>query len=248
MKKFFSLIFIFAIILCLSIFSACEFNANPSSEEKDQNPPTYTQYIVGVFRHNIQPDWDGIFDDALIQTKNSLRQMLEAQGFVHNVGIEQYKINYLRVTIPDIGEPNVILRQLGEPVQIEFRFRGEVVIVGHNVLSAQATFLSFDNDYIVSLLFDAQGAIALYNATQNVGEVIEIWAIMGRAEAKMDHTDRIEILMASPIIQTPIAGGSAIISGMGNMQTANELAVQINAGRLPLLLESINIYAVSVSA
>jgi len=238
MKKLLSLGLIVCLISSIAVFSACEFNANPPNERI----PTHTQYIVGIFRHNIHPDWDGTFNDALKQTENDLRQMLASKGF-YNVRIEQYNIYYLRVIVADIGEPNVVLRQIGEPAQIEFRVRGDVVIVGGNVISAQAVFFSFNFDYVVSVLFDVQGAANLYSVTQqNIGEVLEIWMIIN------DSLGAIERLISAPMIVTPITGGSAVITGMGSIERANELANQINAGRLPLLLERIDIYVLSVDA
>ena len=98
------------------------------------------------------------------------------------------------------------------------RRRSEVS--GENLTNAR---LSFDqsNQPVVELRFDSQGArrFAAVTRQENVGK---------RFAIVLD-----ERVISAPVINEPIPGGTGIISGNFTQESANDLAVLLNAGALP---------------
>jgi len=196
--------------------------------------------VTAVYRAHLPEDAEsGTNINELMQgTIDSLLGTLIGQGFT-DATIQTEGASNLRVSVPGIGDPAEVLRILGEPAQIEFRFRGETIITGSNIVAAHASMQLAD--HVVSLTFDRYGAEAFSRATQNLEDVIEIFSVMGQGD------DRIETHLSSPRIQAHITTGQAVITGMGSAERANELAGQINAGRLPLLLERLEVTTVSAT-
>ncbi|NKB49130.1 MAG: protein translocase subunit SecD [Alphaproteobacteria bacterium] len=98
----------------------------------------------------------------------------------------------------------------------------EVVVSGERLVDAQATFQ--DGQPIVSFRFDAQGGQTFGRVTtENVNRRLAI---------VLD-----EEIISAPNIQSPIIGGSGIITGRFTVQETVDLALLLRAGALPAPLE-----------
>ncbi|MCL2556559.1 MAG: protein translocase subunit SecD [Firmicutes bacterium] len=194
--------------------------------------------VAAVYRAHLPEGADDTLENLMPGTIASLQGSLMSQGFTEAT-IQREGASNLRVSVPDIDDPSEILRILGEPAQIEFRFRNETIITGGDIVSAHAGMQLAD--HVVNLVFTPYGARAFANATQHIDEVIEIWTVMGQGD------DAIETLISSPRISSHITTGQAVVTGMGTAERSNELAGQINAGRLPLLLERLEVTTVSAT-
>ena len=94
----------------------------------------------------------------------------------------------------------------------------EVVVNGERLVDAQATFQ--DGQPIVSFRFDAQGGQTFGRVTtENVNKRLAI-VLDGK-------------VVSAPNIQTPIMGGSGIITGRFTVQETVDLALVLRAGALP---------------
>ncbi|MEM0899953.1 MAG: protein translocase subunit SecDF [Pseudomonadota bacterium] len=95
------------------------------------------------------------------------------------------------------------------------------IVTGENLEDAQAGFDSRTNEPIVTFRFDGTGAQRFGAATQrNVGR---LFAIILDDE-----------VITAPRINEPILGGSGQISGNFTVESANDLAILLRAGALPL--------------
>jgi preprotein translocase subunit SecD len=102
---------------------------------------------------------------------------------------------------------------------------------GKNLKDARPEPLQTGNDWNVSLRFDAAGGEKFAQLTKDLagtGRTIGIF---------LDNA-----LISSPTVgpeyaQTGIAGGGAVINGRFTAETANELAVQLRGGSLPVPVE-----------
>ena len=75
----------------------------------------------------------------------------------------------------------------------------------------------------VTIRFDGAGSQAFARVTQeNVGKQFAII---------LDN-----VVLSAPVIREPILGGNAQISGSFTVQTANDLAISLRSGRLPVEL------------
>ncbi|RUW82155.1 protein translocase subunit SecDF, partial [Mesorhizobium sp. M8A.F.Ca.ET.023.01.1.1] len=106
---------------------------------------------------------------------------------------------------------------------VPYLIENRVIVSGENLVDAQATYNSQNNEPVVSFRFDSKGAARFGQATaQNVGK---LFAII------LDNQ-----VISAPQIREPILGGTGQISGNFTAQSANDLAVLLRAGALPATL------------
>jgi protein-export membrane protein SecD len=98
-----------------------------------------------------------------------------------------------------------------------------VMVSGDRLRSASGGFDQRTGQAVVNFAFDTRGATDFGNTTKvNVGRLFAI---------VLDNK-----VISAPVIREPIIGGSGQISGNFTIQSANDLAVLLNAGALPAKL------------
>jgi protein-export membrane protein SecD len=98
------------------------------------------------------------------------------------------------------------------------------IVTGDQLINAQQAFDPTTNEPAVSINFDSRGGRAFGKVTQdNVGKPFAII---------LD-----DVVISAPNIEEPILGGQARITGSFTVQTANDLAVQLRSGKLPVELK-----------
>lgn len=138
--------------------------------------------------------------------------------------------NRINIEIPGVSDANAILEELGKPGSLEFQLEdGTVVVDGSQVISAEAGVQQDElknNENVVQLSFDSEGAAAFAEATENnIGNPIYIV-----------YDDEI---ISAPTVQSAITDGSAVITGMGSADEAEKLASSIRIGSLSLELREL---------
>jgi len=104
---------------------------------------------------------------------------------------------------------------------VPYLVENRILVSGENLVDAQATFDQRTSEAVVSFRFDAKGAARFGQATQqNVGRPFAI---------VLDNE-----VISAPRINEPILGGSGQISGNFTSESANDLAVLLRAGALPV--------------
>jgi preprotein translocase subunit SecD len=127
-----------------------------------------------------------------------------------------------------IAENQAALERSNEAILKLFESTG---LTGKNLKDARAEPLQTGNAWNVALRFDAQGGEKFAQLTKDLagtGRTIGIF---------LDNA-----LISSPTVgpefaQTGITGGSAVITGNFTVETANDLAVQLRGGALPVPVE-----------
>lgn len=109
------------------------------------------------------------------------------------------------------GIPNIAVRRLGG-------------IKGDKLTNAQQSFDSRTNEPVVNITFDREGGARFARLTQE--NVNRPFAIILDGE-----------VLSAPNINEPILGGSAQISGNFTVDSANQLAIALRSGALPVALE-----------
>ncbi len=104
--------------------------------------------------------------------------------------------------------------------------RRSVLISGDQLIDARQEFDQQTNAPVVSIRFDSQGGRRFARVTQD--NVNKPFAII------LDNS-----VISAPNINEPILGGSAQISGNFTVETANELAIALRSGKLPVALRVI---------
>jgi preprotein translocase subunit SecD len=100
------------------------------------------------------------------------------------------------------------------------------MVTGDQLVNANQVFDPTTNEPAVGIQFDSAGARRFGRVTQQ--NVNKPFAII------LD-----DVVLSAPNINEPILGGSAQISGSFTVETANELAVQLRSGKLPVELKVI---------
>ena len=181
------------------------------------------------------------YDSLLDGTVAALRTRLTNAGFTEaNVAVQG--TDRILVEIPDVDDPEEVANIIGTPAHLEFRDpEGNVVIEGKDITSCGVVYANEQQTlYDVSFVLSAEGKEAFAQATtENVGKTISIY---------LDDE-----LISAPTVNTPITGGSGVISGSGNENSeesykwAANLAMLIQSGALPLDIEEVETRAISAT-
>lgn len=154
--------------------------------------------------------------------------------------IQQEGNNRIRIELasdPNHPEQNqrAILEMIGTTAQLEFRnSQGETVLTGANLRNARAAYQP--DEYgrempVVGLEFDQDGAkIFAELTTSHIGQQIPIY---------LDGE-----VISSPVVNTAITDGNAVITGIGTIQDAAQLANLLRSGALPLELTQLEVRTV----
>ena len=233
-------VFIFLIILVLLILLAAFGIGDQVKKVADIR---FGIDIRGGVEAVFKPATDEKVSDSELE---SARSIIETRLDNKNITDREITIDkdgrYIIVRFPwksDEAEydPETAIAELGETALLSFRDpEGNIRVEGKNVTSAKAESQN-DNgvtEYVVSLVFDSEGAQLFQEATGSlVGQNMGIY---------MD-----DAIISNPVVQTEISGGQAVIIGMENYEEAKELADKINAGALPFALETKSFSTISPS-
>ncbi len=194
---------------------------------------------------------DGI--DATDEQMDSARSVVETRLVSQNITDYELYLDYNRdriiVRFPwssDESEfnPEQAIEELSATAYLTFREGVEldelglptgvtaenIIIEGTDIVSATAGYQqptsSSDTGFIVMLELSDEGATKFADATTRLAGTgtISIW---------MDDT-----LISSPLVNSPIVDGEAIITGSENAEEATVLANQINSGSLPFKMSA----------
>ena len=154
------------------------------------------------------------------------------------------------IELPGIDDPNRIKKLLGKTAQLEFRLVSEgdenfssemisfedesselkvnkrIVMSGDNLINAQPSYDSINNQTIVNFSLDRVGAKKFGRTTsKNIGKRLAII---------LDNK-----IISAPQIREAILSGSGQISGNFTFQSATDLALLLRSGSLPAPLNII---------
>lgn len=151
-------------------------------------------------------------------------------GYSTEAQVYQEGDNRINIEIPGVSDANAILEELGKPGSLEFQLEdGTVVVDGSQVVSSEAGVQQDqlkNNEYVVQLSFNSEGATAFAEATSNnIGKPIYI-VYDGE-------------IISAPNVQSAITDGNAVITGMSGQEEAERLASSIRIGSLSLELREL---------
>ncbi|MDP2874021.1 MAG: protein translocase subunit SecD [bacterium] len=138
------------------------------------------------------------------------------------------------VELPGVSEPEKVIALIGQTAQLDFREVVEVPtdnpptqtvvstgLTGKDLKKASVTFEQTKNTPQVAIEFTDEGAKKFSDITGRlVGKPLAIF---------LD-----QVPLSAPTVQEKIEGGKAVITGQFNLEQAKKLAIQLNAGALPV--------------
>ncbi|MFC1626665.1 protein translocase subunit SecD [Patescibacteria group bacterium] len=194
----------------------------------------------------LQADMSNINEDARIDALESAKEIIERRvnffGLTEPlVQTSQTQDTYrIIVEMPGITNVDQAVQAIGQTAKLEFReFLDEneateaatieqmlaatqsVDITGKDLQRAQISFSQQTGESQVAIEFTKEGGDKFAETTKRlVGKPLGIF---------LD-----DIPISSPMVQQEIIGGSAVISGSFTVESAKILALQLNAGALPV--------------
>jgi preprotein translocase subunit SecD len=197
-------------------------------------------------------------NDLMSQTIEIVRRRVDETG-TREVDLQRQGDNYILLQVPGLDDPNEIKRLLGKTAKLSFHLvedkanlmeamQGKLAF-GTKVLPLEGSggkgpaFLVVQSRAMVTgeMLIDAQTAVN--NGTpvvnfrfNNVGA--KLFADVTTKNVSKPFAIVLDNkIISAPTIREPILGGSGQISGNFTVQSANELALLLRAGALPVPLK-----------
>jgi preprotein translocase subunit SecD len=198
-----------------------------------------------VLRADMSEIEDGSQSDALISARDIISRRVDLYGVAES-SIQTSQVNEehrILVELPGIEEVDQAIELIGKTAQLDFRELPEemkestqstifdFVSTGLGGQDLKKASVSFDNQSVaggpvVSLEFSSEGAKKFAEITQrNIDQPVGIF---------LD-----EYPVTLPRVNEAITTGQAVISGDFDIDSAKELAIQLNAGALPVPIEVI---------
>jgi preprotein translocase subunit SecD len=222
------------------------------------------RFVITLTQQGLDHDIDQAMDSATEVVRKRIDALGTKEPTIVREGAER-----IMVQVPGLQNPQALKDLLGKTAELEFKLvdttalqsdiaqgivppgdqivpyapgttgAGTSIAVkrlggirGDTLTNAQQTFESQTNAPVVSITFDGQGADKFGRlTTENVNKPFAI-ILDGQ-------------VLSAPNINEPILGGSAQISGGFTVQSANQLAIQLRSGALPVKLTVVDESTVS---
>lgn len=168
------------------------------------------------------------------------RSRLDGKGFTEAT-ITRQGTDRIRVEVPindtsEIQDPNEIVDFIGKPAKLQFTYSdGTVIVEGDQIISAKP-MQDTTGQYVVQFKLSEEGAEAFAKATQ------ELAASKGAISIVLDG-----VTISSPTVNSVIPNGEGVIEGSFTLDSATELAMQIESGALPLEMTAIEQRSISAT-
>ncbi|MFN3725603.1 MAG: protein translocase subunit SecD [Allosphingosinicella sp.] len=193
-------------------------------------------------------------DSAMEVAREVIDRRINALGTLEPTIIRQGRTRIV-VQVPGLQDPEQLKNLIGRTARLEFKMVSQgvtqeqlqqgrapvgsqilpmadggriaverrAIVTGDQVADAQQAFDQQSGEPVVTIRFDGAGGQRFARATQqNVGRPFAII---------LDN-----IALSAPVIQEPILGGTAQIAGSFTVESANQLAISLRSGRLPVEL------------
>ena len=170
-------------------------------------------------------------ENVTAEVRQRVKQLLELR--VNKIGVSETVVTEegekrIRIDIPGAYDSSEIVEDLSKTGNLEFRdSEGNVLLTGKDVEKATA-LLDDTSSPVVSLELNEDGKEKFAEATaNNIGNSIGIY---------MDDEE-----VSSPVVQSAITDGKAVINGMSSMDEATKIAGVISSGALPVTIKAVSI-------
>ena len=174
------------------------------------------------------------FETKMSSTVSILTSRLTRQGFTEAT-VTRQGTDRIRVEIPNVSDPNEILRIIGTPAQLNFVDEAGTVLILEGAMIKNAQAAQDENGLpCVAFELNDEGAKRFAEATAaNIGKTISI-TLDGET-------------ISAPTVNSVIAGGKGQITGNFTADEAKNLATLILSGALPLNLTQLEVSAISAT-
>jgi len=162
-------------------------------------------------------------EDAVQRVVKIIEKRVNEIGLTEPI-IQRQGDRRIIVELPGIKEPEKAIEMLGKTALLEFQDEsGTTVMTGKDLKDAKAE-INQNKSTVVSLEFSDEGTKLFGDlTTKNVGKHISILL-----DKKM---------LTNPVVNEPIPSGKAVITGSRSIEEAQELAILLRSGSLPVKVD-----------
>lgn len=162
-------------------------------------------------------------DDAVNRSVKIIERRVNELGLTEPV-IQRQGKDRIIVELPGVKDPEKAIAMLGRTAMLQFKDQaGNVVLSGKDLKDAKAQITN-GNQAVVGLEFNDEGGQKFADLTaRNIGKQIAI---------VLDGD-----VLTAPVVQEAITGGRAQISGSRTIEEAEQLAILLRSGSLPVKIE-----------
>ncbi|MBR2214935.1 MAG: protein translocase subunit SecD [Selenomonadaceae bacterium] len=173
-------------------------------------------------------------DDAMQRVVRIMEKRVNELGLTEPI-IQREGARRIIIELPGIKDPDKAIQTIGKTAMLEFKDEeGNTVLTGTDLKDAQAATNQQTGQNVVNLEFSDEGGKKFADLTmKNVGRTI---AILLDGE-----------VLTAPNVREPILGGRAEITGQKTLEEAQELAVLLRSGALPVKVNIIETRTVGPS-
>lgn len=170
-------------------------------------------------------------EDAVVRVVKIIEQRVNELGLTEPI-IQRQGERRIIVELPGIKDPEKAIDMLGKTALLEFADeQGVIVLTGKDLKDARAQIDSNKSSNLVSLEFSDEGAKKFADlTTKNVGKHIGIM---------LDKK-----ILTNPVVNEPITGGKAVITGSRTLDEAQNLAILLRSGSLPVKVDVMEVRTV----
>ncbi len=182
---------------------------------------------ISILLEAVDDNGRDVTDDAIDRAIAIIQNRIDELGVVEPV-VQKQGENRVRVELPGLEDEKTARELIGRTAMLNFVGPDgeEVILTGENLRDASAIRDPYTMEPVVTLEFDATGRTLFAEATgKYLGQPIMIYLDDER--------------LSAPVVQDVIRDGSAVISGIGNMEDAGYLALMLRSGALPVALQEL---------
>ncbi|MGM0471291.1 MAG: protein translocase subunit SecD [Bacillota bacterium] len=171
-------------------------------------------------------DQSKVDNDAMQRITSVINRRVNQMGLTEPT-IQREGNKRVIVELPGVDNPNQAIETIGKTAQLKFKSpEGEVVMTGARLVDAQATYGGQFNRPVIQFKLDNEGKDKFAAITEkHVNQRISIY---------LDDE-----LLTNPMVQNKISEGSGVITGYNNLEEAQQDALLLRAGSLPMPVEVI---------
>ena len=178
-------------------------------------------------------DQGEVNDDSINRAIKILERRVNEMGLTEPI-IQREGQRRIIIELPGENDPDAAIRTIGKTAVLQFKDdKGNVVMTGNDLKDAKAAKDQSGNPVITLDMTDEGGQKFATYTSRNVGKVFSI---------SLDDQ-----VLTAPVIREAITGGHAQITGSKSLEEANETALLLRSGALPVKLKVMEVRTVGPS-
>lgn len=171
-----------------------------------------------------------VTDDAVERARQILERRINEMGLAEPL-IQREGKKRIIIELPGVKDPDQAIKTIGKTAVMEFKDENGTVHLTGNDLKDAKEQIGQNKQFMVAIEFTDEGAKKFADlTTMNVGRHIGIY---------LDGEQ-----LTNPVVNEPITGGKAVITGSRTLDEAKNLAILLRSGALPVKVSVLEVRTV----